>query len=133
MYKRQVGRWLTDNGVAWALSTDCCGSPLMSAGLFDRAAALRQRILDQIRAAGIVRVVTVCPGCGEEFVELMGDEVDIVPLPELLLQKSRAAERAGRPTGFAPLPEQMCIRDRPCAFRRFVKDLRGDQSCGEGQ
>ena len=75
---RTVGRWLTDNGVAWALSTDCCGSPLMSAGLFDRAAALRQRILDQIRAAGIVRVVTVCPGCGEEFVELMGDEVDIV-------------------------------------------------------
>lgn len=103
---RTVGRWLTDNGVAWALSTDCCGSPLMSAGLFDRAAALRQRILDQIRAAGIVRVVTVCPGCGEEFVELMGDEVDIVPLPELLLQKSRAAERAGRPTGFAPLPER---------------------------
>ena len=67
---------------------------------------LHQRILDQIRAAGIVRVVTVCPGCGEEFVELMGDEVDIVPLPELLLQKSRAAERAGRPTGFAPLPER---------------------------
>ena len=103
---RTVGRWLTDNGVAWALSTDCCGSPLMSAGLFDRAAALRQRILDQIRAAGIERVVTVCPGCGEEFVELMGDEVDIVPLPELLLKKSRAAERAGRPTGFAPLPER---------------------------
>ncbi|MEG0016692.1 MAG: (Fe-S)-binding protein [Gordonibacter sp.] len=101
---RKVGQWLTDNGIAWALSDDCCGSPLMSAGLFDQAEALRKRILDQIRAAGITRVVTVCPGCGEEFAELMGAEVDIVPLPELLLEKSRTAEAEGRPSGFTPLP-----------------------------
>ena len=49
---RKVGRWLTAAGVSWALSDDCCGSPLMSAGLFDRAAALRGRILEQMRAAG---------------------------------------------------------------------------------
>ncbi len=100
---RTVGHWLSDAGVSWALSDDCCGSPLMSAGLFDRAEALRQRILDQIRAAGITRVVTVCPGCGDEFTELMGEEVDIVPLPELLLQKSREKAANGEPAGFNPL------------------------------
>lgn len=83
---RAVGRWLDDVGVAWALSDDCCGSPLMSAGLFDRAEALRAKILEQVKAAGIRRILTVCPGCGEEFQEMMGGEVDIVPLPELLVE-----------------------------------------------
>lgn len=100
---RVVGQWLSNNDVAWALSDDCCGSPLMSAGLIDRAETLRQGILDQIRAAGIKRVITVCPGCGEEFAEMMGEDVDIVPLPELLLQKSREAVCTGKSTGFAPL------------------------------
>ena len=101
---RTVGRWLTDAGVAWALSDDCCGSPLMSAGLFDRAEALRARILDDIRAAGIKRVLTVCPGCGDEFAEMMGDEVDIVPLPEFLVKQARARAKAGKPApAFTPL------------------------------
>lgn len=100
---RRVGQWLSDADIAWALSDDCCGSPLMSAGLFEQAEVLRQRILDQIRAAGITRVVTVCPGCGEELVELVGGEVDIVPLPELLLEKSLSSEALGKPLGFAPL------------------------------
>ena len=100
---RTVGTWLNSQNIAWALSDDCCGSPLMSAGLFDQAADLRTRILEQMRAAGIKRMITVCPGCGDEFAELFQGEIDIVPLPEVLLQKSRAARKAGEPTGFTPL------------------------------
>ncbi len=100
---RLVGHWLDEAGIAWALSDGCCGSPLMSAGLFDRAEKLRQRTLEQIHAAGITRVLTVCPGCGEELAATMGDDVDIVPLPEVLLAKGRAALQAGKPTGFSPL------------------------------
>lgn len=85
---RKVGAWLSHKGITWALSDDCCGSPLMSAGLFDRAEALRQKILDQAHAAGITRIVTVCPGCGEELAEMMDENIDIVPLPELLLESS---------------------------------------------
>ncbi|MDR2108872.1 MAG: (Fe-S)-binding protein [Coriobacteriales bacterium] len=81
---RRIGQWLTSAGFRWALSDACCGSPLLSAGLFERSVALRTALLEQIRAAGISRVLTVCPGCGEELAELMGDEVDIVPLPEVL-------------------------------------------------
>lgn len=100
---RKVGAWLDGAGISWALSLDCCGSPLMSAGLVDRASGLRQRILDQIRAAGITRMLVVCPGCRDEFDELMGGEIDIVPLPELLLETAQKAKRAGQPTGLSPL------------------------------
>ncbi|MCL1798236.1 MAG: (Fe-S)-binding protein [Eggerthellaceae bacterium] len=87
---RAIGQWLDESGIAWALTDECCGSPLMSAGLFERSEALRSRLLDQIRAAGITRVLTICPGCGEELGEVMGGEIDIMPLPELLL--AHAAE-----------------------------------------
>lgn len=110
---RTVGRWLDNAGISWALSVDCCGSPLMSAGLFERAEALRQRILDQIRAAGIKRIITVCPGCGEEFAEMFAGQVDIVPLPEVLLKEGRLMRGAGLgPGGFAPLsPESLTFFD----------------------
>jgi Fe-S oxidoreductase len=81
---RAVGRCLDGLGIGWALSLDCCGSPLMSAGLFERSIALRQKVLSQIKACGIKRVVTVCPGCGEELSEVFGEDVEVVPLPELL-------------------------------------------------
>jgi Fe-S oxidoreductase len=83
---RRIGQWFDKAGYRWAMSDACCGSPLMSAGLFERSKALRRGLLEQIRAAGVTRVFTVCPGCGEELAEVMGDEVDIVPLPELLLE-----------------------------------------------
>ena len=91
---RRVGEWLTAAGFKWCMSDDCCGSPLMSVGFFDRAAAHREKIFEQIKAAGITRMVTVCPGCGEEFAELMADDIDIIPLPELILERGREMERA---------------------------------------
>lgn len=87
---RKVGNWLNDAGLSWAMSDDCCGSPLMSAGLFDRAKALREKLYDQIQAAGITRVLTICPGCGEELAETFGDDVEIVPLAEVMLEKGDA-------------------------------------------
>ena len=75
----------------------------MSAGLFDRAAGLRERLLGQMRAAGVTRMLTVCPGCGEELAETFGDEIDIVPLPEFLLEKAGSVPSdEGAPNGFAP-------------------------------
>lgn len=99
---RAVGRWLDDQGFSWALSLDCCGSPLMSAGLFDRAAGLRERIVDQMRRAKAKRLITVCPGCGEEMAESMPDDIEIIPLPELLFDRTRKATDAAG-AGFTPL------------------------------
>lgn len=100
---RVVAQWLEDSGVQLALSDGCCGSPLMSAGLFDRAEALRQRFIDQMQQAGITRMVVICPGCGEEFSAVMPEGIEVVPLPELLRECAAKRRAKGMPEGFAPL------------------------------
>jgi len=85
---RKVALWLGSVGVDFAMSDACCGSPLMSIGSVERAESLRQKIFDQIRAAGITKILTICPGCSEEFAEIAGGEIEIIPLPEFLLEKS---------------------------------------------
>ncbi len=98
---RAVGQWLTDAGISWAFSDDCCGSPLMSAGLFDRAHDLRMRTIDRMRAAGITRMLTVCPGCGEELAIDMPDDIEIVPLVEVMCDVTARRAEAGEESGLA--------------------------------
>lgn len=100
---KTVGDFLTNAGMKWAITDDCCGSPLESAGLPDRAAALREKIREQALAAGITRVITVCPGCGEEMAETFGEDIDIVPLPEVLQIIGESRLEARISTGFVPL------------------------------
>lgn len=98
-----VGTWLTESGIQWALSDDCCGSPLMSAGLFERAEALRTNIVERAQRAGITRIVTVCPGCAEELSANMPADIALVPLPELLEEIAAQRTAEGRTSGFSPL------------------------------
>lgn len=125
---RKVGKWLDAAGVKWALSDDCCGSPLMSAGLFDRAAALRERILSQMRAAGVKRMLTVCPGCGEEFAETMRGEVEIIPLPEFMLEVAdqvaacAAGKASGQAADCAPSGKVDCAADQTASFPLLAED-----------
>ncbi|MDR0888646.1 MAG: (Fe-S)-binding protein [Coriobacteriales bacterium] len=79
-----VGEWFDTNGYRWALCTDCCGSPLISAGLAERSLALRQRILQQCLDAGVKRVVCVCAGCAEELEAVFRGRVQVLQLPQLL-------------------------------------------------
>lgn len=133
-----VGGWLTESGVAWALCDGCCGSPLMSAGLFERAEALRRGFIDQMQRAGIKRMVTVCPGCADEFQDDLPAGMEIVPLPELLLQLAEQREAAGTESGFSPLVRESITFFDSChdrltgrngrairaLMRRFVPDAR---------
>lgn len=100
---RALGAWLNACGIKWALSLGCCGSPLMSAGMFDRAHDLRERFLTQMRQAGIKRMITVCPGCTDEFHEEVPVDIEIVPLPEVLLENAAARILQGGASGFSPL------------------------------
>lgn len=100
---RRVGTWLEEAGVRFALYDGCCGSPLMSAGLFERADALKEALVGQMRAAGIARVVTVCPGCAEEIGPFLSEGIDSVPLPELLADIVAERMASGHETGFDPL------------------------------
>lgn len=100
---RAVGAWMTGQGIAWALDVGCCGSPLMSAGRFERARSLREDLRARMQSAGITRIVTVCPGCGEELASAMAGVADIVPLPEVLLAGGMRAREEGADPGFNPL------------------------------
>ncbi len=101
---RAAGQWLTDAGISWALSDACCGSPLMSAGMFQRARDLRLSLIERMQKAGITRMVTICPGCADEFRPDMPANITLVPLPELLLDCAHQRVEAGKDAGFAPLP-----------------------------
>lgn len=98
-----LGGWLNDCGIKWALSDACCGSPLMSAGLFDRAHALREGIIEKMHRAGITKMITVCPGCTDEFHEELPADIEIIPLPEILLEYSEKRISQGYSSGFAPM------------------------------
>lgn len=121
---RAVGGWLTDSGVAWALCDGCCGSPLMSAGLFERAAELRARFVDQMRRAGISRMITVCPGCADEFAEDMPAGIEIIPLPELLESLIAVREADGRESGLSPLDRESVTFFDSCHDRGNGRNAR---------
>ncbi|MEG2725697.1 MAG: (Fe-S)-binding protein [Eggerthellaceae bacterium] len=83
---REIFAWLQACGMNVVLSEACCGSPLKSAGLGDRARQFKQALARAITAAGITRVVCVCPGCLDELRETEGmDAVELVALPQLLV------------------------------------------------
>lgn len=100
---RAAGEWLTGAGIRWALSDACCGSPLMSAGMFERAHDLREGLIQKMRQAGITRMVTICPGCADEFRPDMPPEIELVPLPEILLEGANARITAGEDAGLNPM------------------------------
>lgn len=82
---REVFAWLREQGMAVALCAECCGSPLRSGGLADRANAHRAQLAARAVEAGIRRVVLVCPGCRDEWEAASGSgELELVALPQLL-------------------------------------------------
>ncbi|MEG0323560.1 MAG: (Fe-S)-binding protein, partial [Raoultibacter sp.] len=83
---REVYSYLGEQGINAVISEACCGSPLKSAGFGDRARAFKQRFAEEVEAAGIKRVICVCPGCMKELqgaAPSMGT-VEFVALPALL-------------------------------------------------
>lgn len=119
-----AGAWLTDSGVKWALSDACCGSPLMSAGMFERAHDLREGVIQKMQKAGITRMVTICPGCADEFRPDMPADIELVPLPELLLQLADARVTAGEPSGFNPMPLESLTFFDSCHDREDTRNAK---------
>lgn len=135
-----LGEWMDSCGIKWAMSDACCGSPLMSAGMFDRAASLRERLVEQMRNAGIKRMVTICPGCADEFRDDLPHDIELVPLPELLEEHSRKRQLEGEDCGFKPLQlasvtffdschDRSDARNAEALRRLFATHLAESQQC----
>ena len=101
---REVFETIEKLGGKTTMLDHCCGSPLKSAGFFDRAEALCDRIADEVRVSGAKTVVCVCPGCANAMKSTLarrGMQVDVVSLPKFLIDH-----------GFTPkkeIPGNLCI------------------------
>lgn len=80
----------------------CCGSPLKSAGFYDRAEALCQRIAGEIEMSGAKTVVCACPGCKNALAEAVhragieartGRSVRVTTVSEFLLEHGFSPKR----------------------------------------
>ena len=60
---REIFATLQELGGKTTMIDHCCGSPLKSAGFFERAEALCDKNADEVRASGAKTLVCVCPGC----------------------------------------------------------------------
>ena len=60
---REIFATVEELGGKTTLIDSCCGSSLKSAGFYDRAEALCDRIAEEIRSSGARELVCVCPGC----------------------------------------------------------------------
>ena len=84
---RQAFAWLQENAGPVVFTDACCGSPLKTAGYGDRADAYKKSLVERMVAAGIRRVVCVCPGCAEELASAaaaQGAALEMIALPQLL-------------------------------------------------
>jgi len=64
---REIFTTVEELGGKATMIDHCCGSPLKSAGFYDRAEALCDRIADELESSGARQVICVCPGCAGEM------------------------------------------------------------------
>lgn len=141
---REIFETIENLGGKTTMLDHCCGSPLKSAGFFDRAEALCDRIADEVESSGAKQIVCVCPGCANAMRGTLAkrnvDDVDVCVLPEFLIAHDYKAKN--------PLPKDAVVRlSKSCQDRtgecldatRKALDVTEEQSpaiyggcCGAG-
>ncbi len=130
---RAAFNWLEERGPC-LLATQCCGSPLVSAGREERADAWKCRILQEAVAQGVTRIVTVCPGCAGELARMatfVAPNIEFMAFPQMLLDADlRVDPRAVEPV---PLAVADACHDRLSIHGSAIRMLLSDVpsvSCG---
>lgn len=93
---REVFEAVEELGGATTMIDKCCGSSLKSAGFYDRAIALLDKIAAEIAATGAKRVVCVCPGCRNNLEDAFvrnGLDVEAVNLVSFLAERGFTPKR----------------------------------------
>lgn len=84
---REIFSAIQEYGGKTTMIDHCCGSPLKSAGFYDRAEALCDRNSAEIKASGASKLVCVCPGCANAMREALlrnGMDVEVESLSKFL-------------------------------------------------
>lgn len=109
---REIFATLEELGGKTTLIDHCCGSPLKSAGFFERAEALCDKNADEIAASGAKQLVCVCPGCANAMratLEARSMDVSVVTLARFLADHGFTPKRA--------LPETALVISKSCQDR----------------
>ena len=94
---REIMATLEQLGGKTTMVDHCCGSPLKSAGFYERAEALLDLIADEIKCSGAKQVVCVCPGCANAVREVLRrNEVaaQVVTLAQFLVEHGFKPKKA---------------------------------------
>ena len=84
---REIFSAIEEYGGKTTMIDHCCGSPLKSAGFYDRAIALCDKISGEIEFCGAKRLICVCPGCANAMREALAKnklDVEVVSLSKFL-------------------------------------------------
>ncbi len=109
---REIFATLEELGGKTTMIDACCGSPLKSAGFFDRAEALCDRNAAEIAASGAQTLVCVCPGCANAMRTALargGLDVSVVSLSAFLVEHGYQPKR--------PLPDAPLFLSKSCQDR----------------
>lgn len=109
---REIFETLDELGGKTTMIDHCCGSPLKSAGFFDRAEALCDRSCAEIASSGAHALVCVCPGCKNAMqaaLDRNGMDVRAVSLSAFLLEHGFTPKH--------PLPEGSYCMSKACQDR----------------
>lgn len=112
---RAAFQWLDEQGMAPGFSELCCGKPLSSIGLTNRASQLHRFIEQQMSIAGAAILVTACPNCYNQLSGRLGD-IQVVSLYHLMRESGMQVKSS----------EKLTIHDS-CSDRAtlsFAEDLR---------
>ena len=119
---REIFSTIEDLGGKTTLLDHCCGSPLKSAGFFDRAEALCNRISDEVVTSGASQIVCVCPGCANAMKKTLArngvEGVEVTTLPAFLNDHGFTAKKR--------------LPDRPLFISKSCQDRDGsylEQTC----
>ena len=109
---REIFAAVEELGGKTTMIDHCCGSPLKSAGFFDRAEALLDRNADELAASGATKLVCVCPGCANAMrttLERRGLDVEVMSLAGFLAQAGFKPKH--------PLPDVPLCLSKSCQDR----------------
>ena len=109
---REIFATVEELGGKATMIDHCCGSPLKSAGFFDRAEALCDRNADEITASGAKKLVCVCPGCANAMQATLrrrGLPVEVQSLAGFLVEHGFTPKQ--------PLPEAPVYLSKSCQDR----------------
>jgi len=103
---RAIHAWLIQqSGMPVGITDMCCGKPLASIGLEERATQMLKRLRAHMQTAGAARVITACPNCHHLLNEYIKD-VELVSLYDMLRQAGVCVQGEERLTVHDSCPDR---------------------------